>query len=80
MSHDEFTKLYVYMSGQFAEMNARFDQMVTKKDFDKLVGVVDGLAKQVTNNHQEFLALVSQVGRHDKWIHHLAIHTGTKLP
>ncbi len=43
MSHDEFTKLYVYMQGEFSSIHKKLDNMVSKSEFRKLVSTRNGL-------------------------------------
>ena len=51
MSQDEFTKLFKYVQEMREEMNARFDETASKKQVDKLTGIVDGLTKLLTDYH-----------------------------
>ena len=57
MAEDEFMKLFKYVQEMRTEMNARFDETATKKQVDNLTSTVDGLAKQITDYHQEMLML-----------------------
>ncbi len=50
-------KLFKYVQEMRTEMNARFDETATKKQVDNLTSTVDGLAKQITDYHQEMLML-----------------------
>jgi hypothetical protein len=63
MSKYEFTRLFHYMQDMRTEMNARFDETASKERVDKLTNTVDGLAKQLTDYHQEFLMLSHKVDR-----------------
>lgn len=44
-----------------------------------MTGAVDTYMKRADRYFQEHLALSNQVDRHDRWIRHLADHTGTSL-
>ncbi len=73
MSHDEFTKLYVYMQDQFNRIDSRFAAQDVK--IDTLMGTVDGLAKRVDDIAQEVSMLTYGQRRHDRWFEQLAAHT-----
>lgn len=79
MSKDEFTKLFKYVEEMRTEMNARFDKTASKKQVDDLTNTVDGLAKQLTEYHQELIMLSRKVDRMEQWIHEIAEKTGVKL-
>lgn len=67
MSHDEFTKLYVYMQGEFSSIHKKLDNMVSKSEFRKLVSTVDGLAKRVEDNTLEINMINYSLSRQDRW-------------
>ena len=77
MSHDEFTKLYVYMQEQFNRIDARFVTQDVK--IDTLMGTVDGLAKRIDDMGQEVAMINHGLSRHERWIEQLAISTKTVL-
>lgn len=79
MSQDEFMKLFKYVEEMRLEMNERFDNTATKKQVDDLTNTVDGLAKMITEYHQEMLMLARKVDRMEQWIHEIAEKTGVKL-
>ena len=49
------------------------------KKFDEVLKSLDGLAKLITDYHQEMLMLAHKVDRLEKWIHEIAEKTGVKL-
>lgn len=79
MSHDEFTKLFVYMQGEFSSMHKKLDDTVSKSEFRKLVSTVDGLAKRVEDNSQEISMINYSLRRHDRWFEQLAVHLNVVL-
>lgn len=60
MKQDEFTRLFKYVEDMRKEMNERFDETSSKKQVDNLTNTVDGLAKQLTEYHQELNNVVSK--------------------
>lgn len=79
MSQDEFTKLFNYMENKFSVIEKRLDETATKKQLDDLTNTVDGIAKAMTEYHQEMLMLARKVDRMEQWIHEIAEKTGVKL-
>lgn len=77
MSHDEFTKLYVYLQ----ELSKRIDSQFADQDMkiDTLMGTVDGLAKRIDDIAQEVGMLTYGQRRHDRWFEQLATHTKIAL-
>jgi hypothetical protein len=79
MSHDEFTKLYKYMSRKFDTIDKRLDQTATKAELNLVLNAVDALVKQTEIYHREMLVLNHRVDRHEGWIHKVAKATDIKL-
>lgn len=79
MPQDEFTKLFKYVQEMRTEMNARFDDTASKKQFGQVMNSIDGLAKLVTDYHEEVVMLAHKVDRMERWIHQIADKTGVKL-
>lgn len=79
MSQDEFTKLFKYVQEMRTEMNVRFDETASKKQFDQVMNSIDGLSKLITDYHQEMMMLAHKVDRMERWIHQIAKKTGVKL-
>lgn len=77
MAQDEFAKLFKYMEKHFDSVDKRFEETHTK--IDKVLNTVDGIAKAMTDYHQEMLMLAQKVDRMEQWIHEIAEKTGTKL-
>lgn len=77
MSQDEFTKLFNYMEKRFDDVDKRFE--ATDAKIDSLRDTVDGIAKAMTDYHQEMLMLARKVDRMEQWIHEIAEKTGVKL-
>lgn len=65
MSHDEFTRLFKYVSTEFDSLHKQLDLTATKEEFNRVMNAVDAYAKQAETYMQEMLAL-----GHDeyKWI------------
>ena len=73
MSHDEFTKLYIYMQELSSRIDARFVAQDVK--IDTLMGTVDGLAMRLDDMAQEVTMINHGLSRHERWIEQLAAHT-----
>ena len=79
MSEDEFTKLFKYMQVEFASVHKRLDQTATKDEMQKVLGLLDELAKRQEINDDERLVMGHQLDRLDRWTHELANKIGHKL-
>lgn len=79
MSEDEFTKLFKYMSERFDKIDATLETKANQKDMDKVLGLLDALAKRQEINDDERLVMGHQLDRLDKWTHELANKIGHKL-
>ena len=77
MSEDEFTKLFKYMEEFRKEVTGEFK--VVDEKFDAVHSKLDGLAKLITDYHQEMLMLAHKVDRLEQWIMKVAEATGVKL-
>ena len=76
MSEDQFTKLFKYMQTRFDDLDTKLDTKADKAQTDKIYGVVDGIAGNLSDGADE-QAVVNH--RHVEWIGQLAKSTGTKL-
>lgn len=81
MSHDEFVKLFKYMTKRFDEIDGKMDSKFDKVDqrFDRLEKLVDSIVKNQEINDDERLVMGRLLDRHDQWIHALADKIGYKL-
>ncbi len=81
MSQDEFTKLFTYMQKEFAEVNARLDELKTefKGDIDGIYTKLDDIAASIDEEDTERAAMIAQLDRHDRWHHEVADHIGLTL-
>ncbi len=79
MSEDEFTKLFKYMSKRFDKIDATLVAKANQKDMDKVLGLLDSLAKRQEINDDERLVMGHQLDRLDKWTHELADKIGHTL-
>lgn len=79
MSQDEFTKLFVYMSKRFDDIDAKLDAKADKVDLDKIYTHLDGILKRLDDDDAERAAIITQLDRHEGWIHQLAAKTAAKL-
>lgn len=79
MSHDEFTQLFKYVSGEFDLLHKQLDLTATKEEFNRVMNAVDTYAKQTETYMQEMLVLGHKVDRSEQWIHIVADKVGVKL-
>ena len=79
MSTDEFTKLFRYMEEFRSEVNARFDDTSSKEDTERVLGLLDSIAKRQEISDDERLVVGHQLDRLDRWTHELANKIGYKL-
>lgn len=79
MSHDEFTKLYNYMTEHFSSLDKKFEDMATKEDINGIYDRLDDIAARLDDDATERAALTAQVDRHETWIDQLAKKTQTDL-
>ena len=77
MAKDEFTKLFKYMESFRKDVDKRFEQV--DKRFDDVQTQINGLAKLITEYHQEMIFLTRKVDRMERWIQQIAKKTGVKL-
>jgi hypothetical protein len=76
MSDDQFTKLFKYMTKEFASIK---ENMATKDQVDRLMTTVDGIVARLDVDDSERAAPTNQVDRHEGWIKQLAEKTDVKL-
>lgn len=79
MSHDEFTRLFKYVSGEFDSLHKLIDLTATKEEFNRVMNAVDAYAKQTETYMQEMLVLGNKVDRSEQWILKIADATHVKL-
>ena len=70
MSEDQFTKLLKYLQVELGKVRNDIDEV--SQEVGRVYGVVDGMAKRVETDDQERAVVISQLNRHDKWIHKAA--------
>ena len=46
MNEDEFTKLFKYMQAEFKTIHEQLEKTATKDDVQKILGLLDALAKR----------------------------------
>jgi len=79
MSADEFTRLFTYMEERFDRIDKALEQKAEKHDIDRILGLLDTLAKQQEINEDERLVMRHHLERLDQWVHQLADKIGVKL-
>ena len=79
MSEDEFTKLFKYMSKRFDKIDKLIENTATKDEMQKVLGLLDALAKRQEINDDERLVMGHQLDRLDRWTHELADKIGHTL-
>lgn len=66
MSEDEFTKLFKYMSKRFDKIDATLETKANQKDMERVLALLDALAKRVEINDDERLVMGHQLDRLDR--------------
>ena len=79
MSNDEFTKLFKYMTERFDRIDQSLDRKSTKEDMQRVLGLLDALAKRQEISDDERLVMGHQLDRLDRWTHELARKIGHEL-
>ena len=77
MTAIDLKSLMKYLDAKFAAIDLRFEEVDQR--FDKVYNILDSQAKHIDDNHQELMALVHQVDRHERWHHQTATKVGLKL-
>lgn len=67
MSHDEFTKLYRFMSEHFDAIDRRFESVATKESVDRLTGAVIAMQADIEDIKLENRIRDAQFGRLFEW-------------
>jgi hypothetical protein len=70
-----FTKLFKEMQ----RIEAKLDTKADAEELHRVYNLLDGLAKRISNDDDERVAMGRQLSRHDNQIGQLAEHTGTTL-
>lgn len=59
------------------------ERFITKVEFDdfkfKLFDILDGIAKSIDDLKMEYIAIKTQLDRHERWIKEIAEKTGISL-
>ncbi len=63
MTHNEFTKLYKYMQKEFAGVNEKLDEKASAVDMQKVLNMLDELAKRQEVTEDEKLVMGHQLDR-----------------
>jgi len=79
MSEDEFTKLFQYVQRTEKKVDAMAENMATKADMQRVIGLLDAIAKRQEISDDERLVMGHQLNRLDRWTHELAEKIGHKL-
>lgn len=79
MKNDEFTKLFKYLTDRFDKVDKTLDQKADKSDTNKLLDLLDKLAKKQEIDDEERLVMGHQPDRFDRWVHEVADKIGHKL-
>jgi hypothetical protein len=79
MSHDEYTKLFLYMEKRFDKLEAEMATKADKADVERLYGLLDSNAKRLETIETEHVMLTHQVDHHEHWHHQVADKVNVKL-
>lgn len=79
MSNDEFTKLFKYMTERFDSIDKALKEKASAADMQKVLGLLDALAKRQEISDDERLVMGHQLDRLDRWTHELAKKIGYQL-
>ena len=79
MSTDEFTKLFKYMTERFDSVDKALDEKASKEDMERVLGLLDSIAKRQEISDDERLVMGHQLDRLDRWTHELANKIGYTL-
>jgi len=79
MSEDEFTRLFKYMSERFDKVDKTLEEKASKDDMQRMLGLLDALAKRGEISDDERLVMGHQLERLNRWTHELAQKIGYNL-
>ena len=79
MSADEFTKLFSFMEKRFNDVESKLNDKSEKMQVNKLIDMIDSVAKRQEINDDERLVMGHQLSRLDKWVHDLAVKIDYEL-
>jgi hypothetical protein len=79
MSEDEFTKLFRYVSERFDKLDKAIEDKASSADMQRVLGLLDSLAKRQEISDDERLVMGHQLDRLDHWVHELADKIGFEL-
>lgn len=79
MGEDEFTRLFKYMSERFDKIDKTLEEKASKDDMQRVLGLLDALAKRGEISDDERLVMGHQLERLDRWTHELARKIGYEL-
>jgi hypothetical protein len=79
MAEDEFTQLFKYMSERFDKIDKALEEKASHNDMQRVLGLLDELAKRHEISDDERLVMGHQLERLDRWTHDLAKKIGYEL-
>jgi hypothetical protein len=79
MSEDEFTRLFKYMTERFDKIDKALEEKASNADMQRVLGLLDELAKRQEISDDERLVMGHQLERLDRWTHELAKKIGYEL-
>ncbi len=79
MVEDGFTKLFKYMSERFDHIDLALEEKASNADMQRVLGLLDELAKRQEISDDERLVMGHQLERLDRWTHELAKKIGYTL-
>jgi hypothetical protein len=79
MSEDEFTRLFKYMTERFDKIDKALEEKASKDDMQRVLGLLDEVARRVEISDDERLVIGHQLDRLDRWTHALANKIGYDL-
>lgn len=77
--HDEFTKLFSYMTKRFDVLDKANENMATKDDIRLIINRLDSIEKQLEITDDERLVMGHQLDRLNLWVQGMADKIGYKL-
>ena len=66
MSEDEFTRLFKYMTERFDKVDKALEEKASKADMQRVLGLLDELARRVEISDDERLVMGHQLERLDR--------------
>lgn len=79
MSEDEFTRLFKHMTERFDKLDKALEDKASNADMQRVLGLLDALAKRIEISDDERLVMGHQLDRLDRWTHELANKIGYEL-